>query len=379
MHMRINAIRICLSFDKTLGNFAHRAQNAMTETKDIVRQWTLLRILSARRLGATYQDLQSETGVARRTIQRDLSLLTQVGFPLVESLGEHRVKRWRIDQETGLTQLSFTLEEAAALYLGRQFLEPLVGTLFHVGARSAFQKIRATLGEAALRHLEKLAAGFYCAQQGWTDYSSKATLIDELAIAIEERRLTVITYQSLRTTEPVTLYDVYPYALIFHRSALYLIAWSKDHDQIRTFKTDRISAIEVHGLQFPAPRDFSPQRHLEHSFGIFEGKGEPICVRVAFRPKVVRILEERRFHHSQKLTLQPDGSVIAEYRISTFEEFLSWIMGFGPEAEILEPISLRKQVAEMLQAAMARYGHSQADRPTTKPQRGQHKSSRRPR
>jgi proteasome accessory factor B len=306
-------------------------------------------------------------------------MLAQVGFPLVETLGEHRVKRWKIDRETGLTQLSFTLDEATALYLGRQFLEPLAGTLFHTGARGAFQKIRATLGDAALRHLEKLAAGFYCAQQGWTDYSSKAELIDQLAIAIEERRLTVITYQSLRTTEPVTLYDVYPYALVFHRSALYLIAWSLDHDQIRTFKTDRLSAVEVHGLQFPAPKDFSPERHLEHSFGIFEGKGEPTCVRVAFRAKVVRILEERRFHHSQKLTPHPDGSVIAEFSISTFEEFLSWVMSFGAEAEVLEPISLRKQLAEMLQAVSARYTQSFVERPTATPQQVESRSTRRPR
>jgi hypothetical protein len=42
--------------------------------------------------------------------------------------------------------------------LGRQFLEPLAGTLFFSGAQSAFQKIRAHFGDAALRHLEKLAA-----------------------------------------------------------------------------------------------------------------------------------------------------------------------------------------------------------------------------
>ena len=60
-----------------------------------------------------------------------------------------------------LKALEFTVEEAAALYLGRQFLEPLAGTYFFDGAQRAFQKIRATLGDAALRHLEKLAAAFY--------------------------------------------------------------------------------------------------------------------------------------------------------------------------------------------------------------------------
>lgn len=333
----------------------------MAESETLVRQWTLLRILSARRLGATYQELQQETGVVRRTIQRDLTFLASLGFPLQETVGDYGKKRWKIDDDIGLTQLRFTLEEAAALYLGRQFLEPLAGTLFHTGARSAFQKIRATLGDAALCHLEKLASSFYHARQGWADYSPKAKLIDDLAIAIEERRLSVITYQSLRSTEPVTLYDVHPYALVFHRSALYLIAYSQDHDEIRTFKVDRISSAEIHGLQFHAPEDFNPQQYLEHSFGIFNGQGEPVTVRVSFRAKVGRILEERKFHKSQKLISQRDGSVVAEFQLSTFDEFTSWVLSFGPEAEVLEPPDVRERIVEMLRETCKRYARDQPD------------------
>ena len=351
----------------------------MADSEALVRQWTLLRILSVRRLGATYQELEQETGVVRRTIQRDLVFLASLGFPLTESLGDYGRKRWRINDEVGLTQLQFTLEEAAALYLGRQFLEPLAGTLFHTGARSAFQKIRATLGDPALRHLEKLASNFYHARQGWTDYSSKAKLIDELAIAIEDRKLSVITYQSLRSTEPVTLYDVHPYALVFHRAALYLIAYSKDHDQVRTFKVDRITAVEVHGLQFTAPKDFDPRQYLEHSFGIFNGQGQPATVRVSFRAKVVRILEEKQFHASQQLIPQRDGSVIAEFQLSTFEEFTSWVLGFGPEAEVLEPPHVRERIVEMLRATNERYARTPSDSTDALLERNNRSGARRPR
>lgn len=327
----------------------------MAETEPLIRQWTLLRILSARRNGVSYLDLVREAGAVRRTIQRDLALLTRLGFPLQEFTGEHRQKFWRIDGDAGLAQLQFTLEEAAALYLGRQFLEPLAGTLFHSGAQSAYTKIRATLGHAAIRHLEKLAAGFYCTRQAWVDYGDKGKLIDDLSLAVEERRLTVITYQSLRTTEPVTLYDVFPYALVHHRNALYVIAYSRDHDQIRTFKVDRISSVDTHELKFPPPDGFDVQAFLESSFGIFEGQGDPVLVRVSFRASVSRILSEKRFHSSQTLIPQLDGSVIAEFRLSTFEEFLSWILSFGPEAEVLSPESLRETIQGKLADSLNRY------------------------
>lgn len=58
------------------------------------------------------------------------------------------MKLWKTagsGEAAGLLQLHFTLEEVAALYLGRQLLEPLAGTYFAQGAQSALVKIRAIL------------------------------------------------------------------------------------------------------------------------------------------------------------------------------------------------------------------------------------------
>jgi hypothetical protein len=192
----------------------------MPDQPILMRHWMILRTLSARRRGATLRQLADEMGVSSKTIHRDLLVLSQLGFPLIGDVGFRGQKHWRLDQTKGLLQLQFTIEEAAALYLGRQFLEPLAGTYFFEGAQRAFEKIRTTLGEAALRHLEKLAAAFYHTTHGWTDYSEQAQRIDDLVRAIEDRRLTVITYQSLQATEPVSHYDVHPYCLVAQARAV---------------------------------------------------------------------------------------------------------------------------------------------------------------
>ena len=194
----------------------------MPDQPEILRHRMLLRTLAARRQGATLRELAADYGVNQKTIHRDLLLLRRLGFQLANEAGDHGRKHWRLIGG-GLPQLSFTLEEAAALYLGRQFLEPLAGTDFFHGAQSAFAKIRATLGDAPLRHLERLAAAFYHKSHGLSDYSQQGQLIDDLIRAIEDRRL-IITYQSHRATEPVTHYDVHPYSVVWHKQALYLIA-----------------------------------------------------------------------------------------------------------------------------------------------------------
>jgi predicted DNA-binding transcriptional regulator YafY len=155
----------------------------MADVSPLLRQWTLLRLLDVRRQGATLREMSDETGVSPKTITRDLNLLRRVGFPLTEIVSDHGRKHWKLGDAARQPSLGFTLEEAAALYLGRQFLEGLAGTLFWSGAQSAFQKIRAALGEPALRHLQKLASTVYLHSHALADYSGRAELIDQLMTA----------------------------------------------------------------------------------------------------------------------------------------------------------------------------------------------------
>lgn len=334
----------------------------MADIPPLLRQWTLLRTLSARRFGATLRQIADESGVSQKTALRDLALLRKLGFPIAEAVGERGRKHWKLDGHAGVPPLSFTLEEAAALYLGRQFLEPLAGTYFFQGAQSAFAKIRSTLGDAPLRHLEKLAAAFYHKTHGLADYSEQGRLIDDLVRAIEDRRLTVITYRSLRTTEPVTHYDVHPYALVWHKQALYLLAWSAGHEQVRTFKIDRISAAETKDLQFARPADFDPRQFLAGSFGIFHADGPLHTVRVRFSPAAARVLSEKTFHPTQRLTRQRDGTVIAQWQLSSLEEFASWILSWGQQAEVLSPPALREKVVEEMSGCLGKYRLSKGKR-----------------
>ena len=329
----------------------------MAESAQLMRQWRLLQILSHRKQGVTLQELAQETEVSNRTIARDLLVLKSVGFPVSEVTTAHGKKQWKIAGNVGIAQLQFTLEETAALYLGRQFLELMAGTLFWQGSHSAYQKIKSALSDPAVRFLEKLASAVHLTNHHIVNYAERAELIDQLMLAIEDHRLTVITYQSLRSTEPVTLYDIHPYALIFHKGALYLIAWSLDHGAIRTFKDDRISEVDVQPnlMTFQRPKDFHPAKYLEHSFGIFAEERAPQTIRIRFSPPVVRILQEKKFHTSQHLSYNNDGSVIAEYQLTGFEEIRSWLLSFGRHARVLEPDELVETIREELDLMIDSY------------------------
>lgn len=327
----------------------------MAEDTALTRQWRLLQMLSACRNGTTVRELVAETGVVDKTIRRDLQFLAQLGFPLVETVGDHGRKSWKLESGAGVPALKFNLTEILSLYLARRFLEPLAGTHVWIGAQSAFKKIRSTLGDSATEYLDKLTRVFDQTTLVASDYSNHAELIEQLLIATEDRKITWIVYQSARATEPVST-EVYPLTLVWHRGSLYLLAHAREDDKIKTYKVDRISSVEITSLKFQLPDDLDVQQFLSSSFGIIEGDGTVTKVTIRFDAQVARYVTERKWHASQQLKKQRDGSLLAEFHLGDLREFKAWLLSFGEHAEIIEPQSLKTDVVATIRRMAEVYG-----------------------
>ena len=87
--------------------------------------------------GRTLQQLRAELNVTKRTIQRDIAVLEQAGFPIV-SAPRNRSVVWRLAYNpTEEMPLDLTLQERMALYFSRGLLKPLAGTPFFDAIESA--------------------------------------------------------------------------------------------------------------------------------------------------------------------------------------------------------------------------------------------------
>jgi len=174
-----------------------------------------------------------------------------------------------------------------------------------------------------------------------------------LLVGIEDCRAVFITYQSMRATEPVT-YDIYPYGLIYHRGALYVVGRSVERNEICHWKVARIEEAELTQIRFQRPEGFDLRQHLAGSFGVYHGDGD-VRVKVRFAASAARYVAESKWHDSQRLTLQKDGSLLAEFHLSDSEEIKRWILSFGPAAVVVSPESLRKELAGDLRAMLRDY------------------------
>jgi predicted DNA-binding transcriptional regulator YafY len=312
----------------------------MSEPSPFLRQWILLRQIAAANGAATVKYLADQTGVCDKTIRRDLDLLRDAGFPITENVGEFGRKAFAIGVEA-IPTLSFTYDEALALFFCRRAVNALEGTFFWESAQQAFHKIQATLGPQVADYVEQTITRFHQRTPNG-NYADRGPIINDLLIGIEDSRAVEITYHSASSTEPTT-YEVHPYGLVENHGSLYLIGYSLQHLEIRNWKVDRIRETERTRRKFVRPQDFSLDDYLAGSIGVFHGFDE-VTVRVRFVPSAARYAAERQMHVSQQAESQRDGSAIITWKLTSTREIRGYILSFGAAAEVLEPASLRDEI-----------------------------------
>jgi len=69
-----------------------------------------------------------------------------------------------------------------------------------------------------------------------------------------------------------------------------------------------------------------------------------------------RWVRERKWHESQRLDEQPDGSLILRFTVSGLGEVKRWVFSFGSHAEVLAPEELREEIQRETKKMAEKYG-----------------------
>lgn len=317
----------------------------------LARQWQLIQRLARHRAGCGLDELAAELGCVRRTVYRDLDALMYAGFPVVSERREGRVY-YRFLETFRLGDVPFTSDEILALAFGEDLLRALEGTVFHDSIRSALAKIRAGLSPELAGYLAQLGQSFRVLPGPHKNYARFREIIQQLNDAVLSRHTVHLRYRTGRTGR-VTTRDLDPYRVWYRGGALYVVGLDHRSSEIRTFAVDRIQLLEPRTRRFEVPQSFDFDAWSRSSFGVV---AEPATrVQIRFDRSWATHVEERTWHESQQLARGPDGSVELTLDVGGTAELRSWILSFGPGAEVLAPPELRAAVARDLEAALARY------------------------
>ncbi|MBF0140573.1 MAG: YafY family transcriptional regulator [Magnetococcales bacterium] len=149
--------------------------------------------------------------------------------------------------------------------------------------------------------------------------------------------------------------DVSPQRLVFYRDNWYLDGWCHLRDEIRSFGLDAIQKASITSKPAREVSDQELDRNLKVGYGIFGGADTETAV-IRFSPERSRWVANESWHPEQKGKYDAEGRWVLSFPYSNDTELVMDILRYGPDAEVLEPLALRKKVQERLREALARYG-----------------------
>jgi len=189
--------------------------------------------------------------------------------------------------------------------------------------------------------------------KGFIDYSPHQDTLDTIQDAMRLHRLCRIAYHS-RSAGKRIIYLASPQRIIAYREALYLRcrlhdAAEKPADEYRTLAIHRIKSLRMDAATFRPDTRKDPEPDFGFPFH------EPLRVRVAFRNGAADYVAERTWSPGQKITRRKDGTLLLTFTTTSRFEVLSWVLGFGPDAELLEPRELREEMKQKAMGILTQY------------------------
>jgi len=294
--------------------------------------------------------LADELEVSSKTIQRDIEFMRySLGLPI--EYDQLHFGFVYTEPVTNFPNIQVTEGEIVALFVAQKALEQYRGTPFEVPLRAAFHKIGHGLKDKITFSWSDLDAAISFRSAG----QSKADLevFELLSHAVLNSAEIEFGYRKLRSASAETR-RVRPYHLGCVDNQWYLFGFDLDRQQLRTFALPRISEPRRTGARFKRPSNFSIGKFLDSSFGVFQGNGR-IAVRIVFQPFAAQLVRERMWHHSQRIKELRDGRMELQLQLGSLEEIERWILSWGDQAEVLEPVKLRERLAEIGRKFVAVY------------------------
>ncbi len=288
--------------------------------------------------------LAEQFGVSVRTIYRDLRTLAEAGVPLI---GEPGIG-YSLAEGYRLPPVMFTREEATALLTAEKMVARLTDAPTAQLSRAAMDKVRAVLRRPDRDHLATLEPRIQVL--GPRDQSGRPPAYQQLVAAMAAHRVVQLRYQTAENAAPTTR-DIEPLTLYLSRQ-WHVVAYCRLRQTIRTFRLDRIQALELRPEVFAERPDLLRQHWAtEHT----RRPRERVVLRfqlAAMLPALAQHLHDTKHQygwaHEQRL---PDGQLEMTLFIGELPYLATWLLPYAGALTIVEPPALAAPLRALAQRA----------------------------
>ena len=131
---------------------------------------------------------------------------------------------------------------------------------------------------------------------------------------------------------------VHPVLLKEFNNHWYVIGFSEEHQELRTFGLDRVNAPEPIYKVFQDTSSDVIDEYLNDVYGVYplhNGKKEKIILHAS--PMITNYFRAQKIHESQNVEMQDRGDAIITFELIPSMEFVSLILSYGKQIRVVEP------------------------------------------
>lgn len=294
----------------------------------------------------TAADLATELEVSERTVLRDIEALSLSGVPVYSERGRHGGFALVPGYRTDLSGL--TLHESIALLSGG-------GRIDSPAAARAKRKLEASLPDAHRGQVADAARRILVRPDGFVKVADDLDALPPVQQAVVEGRRIAVVYQRPGAEPAERVLD--PIGLIVAGDTWYLVANSQGNE--RMYRISRMSDVRL--LDEPADRADSVdlEQVWERRRDAFRSGFTPLDVTVACSPESVEALTRGPVSvlsadtDSDATTTAGRVRVRLRFGDGARAARILWWLSFDIELSVIEPIAIRRELAERAQRLAA--------------------------
>lgn len=317
------------------------------------RFYKIEQLLIARRIVPVSSFLE-ELGISLATFKRDLEYLRdRMNMPIEwdrDSRGYRYATTNSNDKTSTLPGLWFNSSEIHALLTMQHLLTSLGNGLLGNHIAPLQTRLRALLDSTdhgaeevekriKLVHATRRILPLHC--------------FETIATATLQRKQLKITHFNRESGQENTR-TISPQQLLFYRDNWYVDAWCHLRKKIRSFAIDAIRHAELTETAAVELTLQDLREHFEKGYGIFSG-AKVNWAKLKFTPERARWISTEQWHPEQRSHFEKDGMYVLEIPYSDDRELLMDILRHGTEVEVLAPVTLRKNIQQLLKTTLAQY------------------------
>ncbi len=304
----------------------------------------------------TVGKMVEEFGITRRTANRDLLDVIDMGLDIVYEELDNGQRQWFASYESRKFHVTYSIRDVMSLFLGRRMFDFLENTSLEDSFNRVYSRVETQLTKPKdLNNAKKLFQKVYMVHEGPKKLPKKTSEnLDEVLSGLLYEQKVKLTYVNHLGAK--SKFTICPYTVVAYKRGLYLLGAVETYGgRTLTYSLERIQKAEwLRGEHFNYPEKYDPEKFFDKALFIAPGKSVPI--ELVFTKGTKPFIRIRKYHKSQKLKELRDGRLRMSIKVPINFETKNWILSFGSNVKVMKPKELKDMVKEELEKALLQYG-----------------------